>query len=207
MDKWFRAELPGLLALACFVAASLVFGALLEGYSHREFPLAMLGAEGVPRAFAFNVAAFVVPGTLAAVAMWRLRSGLPVDARWPARIGAQLMILAAIAFAGQGLLSLDPNDVGAASNALHALAWTLWWIAATSGAVLLAWGAPMRRMRVLAVIVAVAVPLLALPPWPGALAAFAPRAAFVAWLVWVALSPHLAPAGPVRGMGRPSTGS
>jgi hypothetical protein len=38
---------------------------------------------------------------------------------------------------------------------------------------------------------AIAVPLLALPPWPGPLAAFAPRAAFVAWLLWAALAPRL----------------
>lgn len=190
-----RADFPGAIAGACalllFIAAVAVFGELLDGYSHREFPLALLGAQGVPRALAFNLCAFVVPGALAAVAMWRLRSGLPAGARWQARIGAQLMSLAAIAFAAQGLLPLDPNDVGAASNALHALAWTLWWIASASGAALLAWAAPVRRMRVLAAIVAVCVPLLALPPWPGALAAFAPRAAFVAWLLWVALAPRL----------------
>lgn len=182
--------LPGALALAFHLGAAIVFALLLDGYSHREFPLALLGAEGVPRALAFNLCAFVLPGMLAVVAMWRLRSALPADARWPARIGTQLMTLAGIAFAAQGLLPLDPDDVGAASNGLHALAWTLWWIAGTSGAALLAWTAPARPVRVLAAVVAVAVPLLALPPWPGPLAAFAPRAAFVAWLLWVALAPR-----------------
>ena len=182
--------LPGALALAFHLGAAIVFALLLDGYSHREFPLALLGAEGVPRALAFNLCAFVLPGMLAVVAMWRLRSALPADVRWPARIGTQLMTLAGIAFAAQGLLPLDPDDVGAASNGLHALAWTLWWIAGTSGAALLAWAAPTRPARALAAMVAVAVPLLALPPWPGPLAAFAPRAAFVAWLLWVALAPR-----------------
>lgn len=182
--------LPGASALVLHLAAVVAFGLLLDGYSHREFPLALLGAQGVPRALAFNLCAYVMPGVLAAVAMWRLRSALPAGARWPARIGAQLMVLSGLAFAAQGLLPLDPSDVGAASNALHALAWTLWWIAAASGAVLLAWTAPGRRLRVLAAVVAVAIPLLALLPWPGALAAFAPRAAFVAWLLWVALAPR-----------------
>lgn len=182
--------LPGALALVLHLGAAIVFALLLDGYSHREFPLALLGAERVPRALGFNICAFVVPGALAVIAMWRLRSALPADARWPARIGTQLMTLAGIAFAAQGLLPLDPEDVGAASNGLHALAWTLWWIAGTSGAALLAWAAPARPVRVLAALVAVAVPLLALPPWPGPLAAFAPRAAFVAWLVWVALAPR-----------------
>jgi hypothetical protein len=183
--------LPGAVALALHVAAVVVFALLLDGYSHREFPLALLGAEGVPRALAFNLCAFVLPGALSVVAMWRLRSALPAAARWPARIGAQLMTMAGIAFAAQGLFPLDPGDVGAPTNASHALAWTAWWIAGASGAVLLAWAAPGRRLRVLAAVVAVAIPVLALPPWPGALAAFAPRAAFVAWLLWVALSPRL----------------
>jgi hypothetical membrane protein len=182
--------LPGVIALALHLAAVVVFALLLDGYSHREFPLAMLGAQGVPRALAFNLCAFVLPGALAAIAMWRLRSALPADARWSTRIGVQLMTLAGIAFAAQGLLPLDPSDVGAASNGLHALAWTLWWIAGTSGAALLAWAAPARPVRLLAAVMAIAVPLLALPPWPGPLAAFAPRTAFVAWLLWVALAPR-----------------
>lgn len=184
-------HLIGGVALALHLGAAIVFALLLDGYSHREFPLALLGAEGVPRALAFNLSAFVLPGALAAVAMWRLRSALPADARWPARIGIQLMTLAGLAFAAQGLLPLDPGDVGAVSNALHALAWTLWWIAGASGALLLAWAAPARGLRAISLAVAVCVPLLALPPWPGALAAYAPRAAFVAWLSWVALSARL----------------
>lgn len=183
--------LPGAIALVLHLVAVVVFALLLDGYSHREFPLALLGAQSVPRALAFNLCAFVLPGALATIVMWRLRSALPANARWPARIGTQLMTLAGLAFAAQGLLPLDPSDVGAASNALHALAWTLWWIAGTSGAAFLAWAAPLRHVRVLAVVVAVAIPLLALLPWPGALAAFAPRAAFVAWLLWVALAPRL----------------
>ncbi|MBX3711167.1 MAG: DUF998 domain-containing protein [Lysobacter sp.] len=185
-----RSILPGALALVLHLAAVFVFALLLDGYSHREFPLALLGAEGVPRALAFNLCAFVLPGMLAMVAMWRLRSALPADARWPARIGVQLMTLSGLAFAAQGLLPLDPSDVGAASNAMHALAWTLWWIAGTSGAALLVRAAPVRHLRVLAAVVAVAIPLLVLLPWPGALAAFAPRAAFVAWLLWVAFAPR-----------------
>jgi hypothetical protein len=183
--------LPGAVALALHLVAVVVFALLLDGYSHREFPLALLGAQGVPRALAFNLCAFVLPGMLATMAMWRLRSALPEGARWAARVGAQLMVLSGLAFAAQGLLPLDPGDVGAASNAVHALAWTVWWIACTSGAALLAWTAPVRRLRAIAAIAALAVPLLALPPWPGALAAFAPRAAFVAWLLWVALAPRL----------------
>ena len=59
--------LPGALALAFHLGAAIVFALLLDGYSHREFPLALLGAEGVPRALAFNLCAFVLPGMLAVV--------------------------------------------------------------------------------------------------------------------------------------------
>jgi hypothetical protein len=51
-------SLIGALALALHLGAAIVFALLLDGYSHREFPLALLGAEGMPRALAFNLCAF-----------------------------------------------------------------------------------------------------------------------------------------------------
>ena len=61
--------LPGAVALALHLVAVVVFALLLDGYSHREFPLALLGAQGVPRALAFNLCAFVLPGMLATIAI------------------------------------------------------------------------------------------------------------------------------------------
>lgn len=174
----------GLAALAMFVSAATLFGAMLGGYSHREQPLALLGAVGIPRALAFNIFAFVLPGLSVAVVCWTMRSSLPATTGWRARIGTQLGVLSALAFAAQGLFPLDPDDLGAQANALHALAWTVWWIAFAAAGGLLATGGPSRGFRRATAVLAVATLALALLPWPGAMAAFAPRLAFVAWFVW-----------------------
>ena len=51
----------GSLAALIGVGSALAFGAALDGYSHAQHPLALLGARGVPHALAFNVAGFL-PG-------------------------------------------------------------------------------------------------------------------------------------------------
>ena len=176
----------GTLALAIFVVATVICGAVLDGYSHREHPLAMLGAAGVPGAWAFNVFAFVLPGLSVAVVCWTMRSALPATAGWRVRIGTQLVVLSALAFAAQGLFPLDPGNVGGQANALHALAWTVWWIAFAAAGVLLTIGGRPRGFRWASALSLIATLALALPPWPGAMAAFAPRLAFAVWFVWVA---------------------
>lgn len=176
----------GRLAVLCGVLAALGFGAALEGYSHAQHPLALLGAQGLPRASAFNLAGFVLPGLLAAVAAIALRARLPDGARWPARIGAQLLLLSALAFTGQGLLPLDPDDLDGPISRWHATAWTLWWIAAAAGAASIAAGVfrrpGWRTFALAAGIASLLVAGLSLSPpapWP---AGIAPRIAFGAWL-------------------------
>jgi hypothetical protein len=178
------ARFAAALGLAMFAAAAMICGVMLDGYSHREHPLALLGAAGVPGASAFNAFAFVLPGLSVGVALWAMRSALPATAGWRTRIGMQLAALSALAFAAQGLFPLDPGDLGAQANALHALTWTLWWIAFAAACALLAFGDGSRGFRRAAAVSAIAVLALALPPWPGAMAAFAPRFAFVVWFVW-----------------------
>lgn len=182
------ARFCGLAAPGLFVVAATICGAMLEGYSHREHPLALLGAVGVPRALAFNVFAYVLPGLSVAVVFWTMRSVLPATAGWPLRIGTQLAALSALSFAAQGLLPLDPDDPAGQANALHALAWTVWWIAFAAAGVLLTFGGPSRGFGWATAVSLVATLALALPPWPGAMAAFAPRLAFVVWFVWVVRS-------------------
>lgn len=196
MEGWRmnrRTRFCGPAALVMFIAAATLCGAMLDGYSHREHPLALLGSVGVPGALAFNVFAFVLPGLLVAIVFWTMRSALPATAGWRARIGTQLAVLSALAFAAQGLLPLDPEDLGGQANALHALAWTVWWIAHAAACVLLASGGLARGSRTATLVSLVAVLALALPPWPGAMAAFAPRLAFVAWFVWAAWTGREAP--------------
>ena len=69
MGSEVKRALPyaGIAAVAMFALALVVFGQFLQGYSQVFHPVAVLGAQGVPRALAFNVVAFVVPGLLAGV--------------------------------------------------------------------------------------------------------------------------------------------
>lgn len=182
-------------ALWGFVVAVAFFGsrpaAVATGFSHRSHPLAWLGAGGMPEATVFNLAGFVIPGLLAAIALWSLRSALPAPARWSARIGAQLAMLSALAFAAQGLLPLDLDDPDGSANAAHGLAWTLWWLTFAAGGLAFGVGSrgvpSLRRgFAAMTAAAALAIPALALLApiwWPNA---FAQRAAFVLWFVWVA---------------------
>ncbi|TXH72070.1 MAG: DUF998 domain-containing protein [Lysobacteraceae bacterium] len=177
-------RLAGPLALLSFVLAAGLAGAALDGYSHREYPLAYLGARGVPGACWFNVFAFAIPGLLVFAALQSLRETLPARARWQARIGAQIAALSALAFAAMGLFSLDPETAASDANGLHATAWTLWWIAFAAGGSLLALGGMGRRVVVATAIATSVVIALTTPIWSGVMSAYAPRLAFLCWLVW-----------------------
>ena len=48
-------RLSGLVAALLFVLAVLGFGAGLDGYAQARHPVALLGAQGVPHALAFNL--------------------------------------------------------------------------------------------------------------------------------------------------------
>lgn len=125
------------LAPALWLVALVACGLQLEGYSHLQHPVALLGAAGVPGAGAFNLLGFVIPGLLVAVAAIALRGRL-VGARWPKRIGARVLMLSGLAFALQGALPLDPSDLDADASRMHAASWVLWWVAMFPALVLLA---------------------------------------------------------------------
>ncbi|UWX03692.1 hypothetical protein H1235_12925 [Pseudoxanthomonas sp. NC8] len=94
----------------------------------------------------FGLFAFVLPGLAGAWIALGLRDRLPPDAGWTAGIGAQLLVLAALAFAAQGLLPLDLENLDGGSSRYHAAAaWLLWALAFPAGSLLLAmelWRAP-----------------------------------------------------------------
>lgn len=179
----------GLAAGLVFAVSAFFFGMGLEGFSHRVHPLGLLGAERIPRALAFDIAGFIVPGLIAGWVAWRLREHC-ADAGWRARIGAWLAVLSALAFAAQGLLRLDLQDLESATSRLHGVMWMLWWLAFAPGAALLALGLrarpPWRGLSAVSAAAAVAVPAFALlaPAWMPA--AIAHRIAFGLWFVWLA---------------------
>lgn len=190
MSLTARLRLPlALAAVASGVIAAAVAGLATEGYSHLQHPLALLGARQLQTAgVLFGLFAFVLPGLAVAWIALELRQRLPADSGWPLRVGAQLALLAALAFAAQGLLPLDMEAIDAGASRWHATAWLLWALAFPLGALLLAAGlwrvAGWRRfaaLTALAGVLVVAGGFLG-SGWVGA--ALAQRIAFAAWLGW-----------------------
>ncbi|MGJ4803968.1 DUF998 domain-containing protein [Luteimonas sp. SDU82] len=173
------AAVAALLALC----AAIGFGAALAGYSHLAYPLALPGAHGVPRALAYNLSLFVLPGALLALVAWRLRARLPPGSGVVTRLGSTMLLLAALAYAGQGLLPLDLDTPDAGASRLHAAVWTLWWIAFLAGAALVA--ARVRALRLATIaawLLVLGLGVLA-PVLLGA--GISQRLAFAAWFAWM----------------------
>ena len=180
--------LAGLLAGPWCAVALLLFGARVTGYAQAVHPPALLGAAGMPDARAWNLLGFVVPGLLAAVAFQGLHRALrDRGAGLVARVGVTLLLLSAVAFAAQGLVPLQLGravDMGAAR--LHIAAWTLWWLGAIAGFVVLAAGSLRRPAFAIGAVVAAATMAAALHgPWPLP-GGVRERVALVAWFGWLA---------------------
>lgn len=123
-----------------FWGSLFAFGRELQGYSHTDQPVGLLGADGFDNAFAFNMLGLVLPGVVLACVAWRWRQSIADSDHWSIRIGTWLAVLSALAFAAQGLFCLDPRDLDATQSRLHAAAWTVWWVAFVPAALLLAHG-------------------------------------------------------------------
>ena len=173
-------HLPWLAAVSC-VAAAVAAGAAWEGYAHARHPLALLGTTLAPAPGWFNAFGFVLPGLALAIAALARWSGMGA-ARWPLRIGMLLVAFSALAFAAQGMFPLDPERPDAGDSRLHALAWTLWWVAFVPGAALLATGG--LRPRWLHALAAVGLPLAVLLVPALLQPAIAARLAFAGWFGW-----------------------
>ncbi|MGB3393655.1 MAG: DUF998 domain-containing protein [Stenotrophomonas sp.] len=202
MMRWM-----GVAAAALHVAAVAGFGTVLGGYSMTLHPVALLGAGGVPHALPFNLLALVLPGVVSAGLALQVLRSLPGAASRRARVAAQMLLLAGLAFVAMGLLPLDAGDIDGPRSRLHAGAWMLWIVAFVPGAFLL--GAACARLpgwkapAWLCIGAALGV-LLAAFALPGLLpAALAQRLAFLSWAAWLAALPWLLPATPRR---TPETG-
>ena len=186
------ARIAGAAAAACFALALAGFGAALEGYGHAHWPVALLGAAGVPRAAGFNLLGYLVPGLLAGFVALHGRAALPRGSGLAARLGWSLALLAALAFAAQGLLPLDASAPDAGRGRLHGVAWSLWGLAFAAASALLAVAAARGRRPPAALGHLCAGALVFALGWLPADAMPAPlaqRLAFAAWLAWVACVP------------------
>ncbi|KAB7770089.1 DUF998 domain-containing protein [Xanthomonas maliensis] len=182
----------GLAAASVFVLAVAGFGTALPGYLQTRHPVALLGAAGVPHAAGFNLLAFLLVGALGMACGVALLAAMPKTARWSARVGGQLIVLAGLAFAGMGALPLDPSDLDGRASQYHATAWLLWAVAFVPALILLAADLLDRpEQRGLAwlslgtgLLVAVLSfgPAVLLPP------AIAQRLAFLCWVGWLAVA-------------------
>ncbi|MDV3468132.1 DUF998 domain-containing protein [Stenotrophomonas sp. C3(2023)] len=186
-------RLPGPLAAVLFVVSVVGFGAALPGYLQGRHPVALLGAGGMPHALAFNLLAWILPGLLAAMWALHLRARLPRTAAWSGRLGAQMLVVAALAFAGMGLLPLQVEDLDGLASQLHASAWMVWVLGFVAGALLLAAGVR-RQAGGLALLSAGCAVLAAVAGFglQGLVAQpLAQRVVFGAWLLWLAVAPQL----------------
>jgi len=180
---WEPRAVLALLAIVLMLGAWALLGIRLEGYRFVSHPFALPGARGLPDALVFNTLVFILPGGLMAVLADGLRRHLPEPASWWHRIGCALALLSALAWAGQGVLPLELTQLDGTGSRWHAVAWTLWWMAAASAAVLMALAVPGMRVSGAALLVALLLPT-ALPSgtWMTVLAQ---PLAVLLWGVWM----------------------
>ncbi|WP_313256161.1 DUF998 domain-containing protein [Stenotrophomonas sp.] len=187
----------GPVAAVVWLLAVFGFGMRLEGYDQLRHPVSLLGAHGVPGGTAFSMLGFVLPGVLAAAAALDLALRMPVSAPRALRVGGQMLLLAAVAFATMGLLPLDVEDIENRASQYHASAWLLWLVGFSAGALALRLGSardaawrPLANLAVGCALWSLCSAFLfeiALP------VAMAQRLAFLGWLVWLLGAARLAP--------------
>ncbi|KRG70313.1 hypothetical protein ABB27_04900 [Stenotrophomonas terrae] len=187
----------GPLAAVVFIVAVVVFGARLHGYDQLLHPVSLLGARGISGGMAFSLLGFVLPGLLAAIAALDLILRMPAAAPRPLRVGGQMLLLAAIAFAAMGLFPLDVDDIENRASQFHASAWLLWLLAFSAAAIALRFGASKasawRPLSTLTLVCALWVVCSAFLFEVAMPVAMAQRLAFLAWLIWLAGAARLAP--------------
>ena len=81
-----------------------------------------------------------MPGCWPRWSSLRLRVRLPAPAGRLAGIGAWVLVISALAFAAQGVWTLDPEELDSVDSQWHATSWLVWWLAFVPGALLLGLG-------------------------------------------------------------------
>lgn len=116
----------GWLAALLFALALAAFGATTPGFEHARHPIGLLGAADAPRALAYNGFVFALPGlALVAFALALERALLRQGLGRSMRLATGMLAIAALAFAAQALLPLDPRDFDSTASRRHAVAHSL----------------------------------------------------------------------------------
>ena len=124
-------------ALICVVA---VLG--VESFRLSQHGMGLLAAKNMPHGNVWRLVGHWWIGLLALVpAIATLQAGEREGLR-ALRMAGYFWIIAAVAYALQGLWPLDLKDLESRNNQLHSVANTVWWLAATAGAV--AWALARR---------------------------------------------------------------
>lgn len=193
----------GWLAAVGFVLALTWLGGDQVAYRAALHPLGHLGALQTAGAWLLNLCGYVLPGVLLFGFVLALEVTLQRDA--PSRMGriaTGILMLSALAFAAQGLLPFDLEDIDARASQHHvvALGWAL--IGAVAGACLLAISLirqrPWRSLVIPGSLLALA--LLALLLWPAqdwlpalrGRPGHAQRLVFALYFAWFALASRVA---------------
>lgn len=190
-----RARIWPLVALAhlCTLSALLVFTA--ANALPMAAPLAWAGAIGMPAAWLFNLLAWILPGVSLAFVAIRLRKAAPARGLGVG-IALQLCLLAALAFAAQGVWQLDPAALDAGASRLHATAWMIWLLAFGAGALVSGLAMPAIRWPALAICAVCLLSPALLGPVAG------PRVVLLAWWGWTLMLavrvPGVASSRPLR---------
>jgi len=193
----------GWLAGAVFLVALLAIAALTPGYRHAQQPVSFLGMAGMPLAAGWNLFGFIVPGLLVAWFAWSLQAPLRRDdAGALVRIGAWLLLISGLAFAGNGVFAYDFAAPDGPASKLHVAMLTIALLAFLPSALLLAlglrsrpgWralrtgGALLAAATLLSVFQRMADLVPALQDSPG----YAQRITLALYFLWLALAARVA---------------
>jgi len=130
----------GWLAGLVFFLALFGFGAAVEGFDAQRHSMGVLGRA----APAFAWFGYALPGALLALFGARLAFALR-DEPLAARLGAQCLLIAGLAFAAQAVFPIDPSQPDGSASQRHVAALMAALLAGVAAAVLLGLG--VRRAR------------------------------------------------------------
>lgn len=131
----------GWFAGVVFAVALSWLGAIVPGYEHAHMPVSFLGMRGVALAPCWNTAGFIAPGLLVAWFALSLRAPLQrAGAGALTRIGAWLLLISGLAFAGNGVFAYDLSEPDGVASKLHVAMLTIALLGFLPSALLLALG-------------------------------------------------------------------